>query len=85
MKRQQAKEMRELALPELAQKISSLRQELFSLQLTSRTSHVKNYAQFQTLRRDIARALTVLNEKRAEAYANAVAEAIKQMMASTEQ
>ncbi len=59
-----AEELRTLALTELDQKIDEMRRTLFSLKLNATTSHVKNVSQFKKLRRDIARGLTVLNEKK---------------------
>jgi len=81
MKSQLSQELRNLSLQELAQKIDELRRESFSLQLTARTSHVKNYAQFKILRRDVARALTIFNEKKMQAYSEALAEAVKEWTA----
>ena len=51
---------------ELKTKINSLRKELFSLRLNASTAHVKDYSQFNKLRRKIARGLTFLNNKERE-------------------
>jgi ribosomal protein L29 len=46
---------------ELAAKVEELRREYFMLKLNAATAHIKDYSQFQKLRRSIARALTYLN------------------------
>ena len=51
---------RELGPDELKKKIEGLRRELFSLRLNVST-HVKDYSQFNKLRKKIARGLTFLN------------------------
>lgn len=54
-------ELRGLKPQEIKTKIEEWRRELFGLRLNVRTSHVKNYAQFSILKRNIARGLTLLN------------------------
>lgn len=49
---------------ELKTKIDSLRRELFSLRLNASTAHVKDYSQFNKLRKKIARGSTILNDKK---------------------
>lgn len=61
----------------------TLRRDLFSLKLSSKTSHVKDVSQFSKLRKEIARTLTVLHQKRMQAYEQqffeAFAKALKEM------
>lgn len=54
--------MRSLPVEQLVEKIENMRRELFSLKLNSLTTHIKDYSQFKKLRRDIARATTILRE-----------------------
>jgi ribosomal protein L29 len=53
-------ELKGLKITEIETKIEGWRRELFGLRLNVKTSHVKNYAQFSTLRKNIARGLTCL-------------------------
>lgn len=53
-----------LSQEELGKKVNELKRELFSVRLNSMTAHVKDYSQFKRLRRSVARALTILNQKR---------------------
>jgi large subunit ribosomal protein L29 len=59
-----AKELRELTVDELAAKSRDLRGELFNFQVKHSTGQLENTARLRTLRREIARAETVLREKR---------------------
>jgi len=55
-----ARELRDLSAEELAAKSAELRRELFNLRLKHATGQLENTARLKTLRRDIARAETVL-------------------------
>ncbi len=55
--------MQELNFDELQQKVEQLQRELFSMRLNASTAHVKDYSQFNKLRKDIARVLTVIKQK----------------------
>ena len=57
-------ELKELSLEELAAKSGELRAELFNVRIKKATGQLENTAKLRTLRRDIARAETVLREKR---------------------
>ncbi|MCG8587969.1 MAG: 50S ribosomal protein L29 [Proteobacteria bacterium] len=59
-----ASELRELSVDELAQKLRETRDELFSAKVKHATDQLENTAKLSGLRRDIARAETVLREKR---------------------
>jgi large subunit ribosomal protein L29 len=58
------KEWRDLELDELEAKASQLRGELFTARIRKETGQLENTAKLRTLRRDIARAETILREKR---------------------
>jgi large subunit ribosomal protein L29 len=58
-----AKEWRELDLEEVEAKMGQLRTELFTVRIRKETGQLENTAKLRTLRRDIARAETILREK----------------------
>jgi large subunit ribosomal protein L29 len=58
-----AKELRELSLPELKEKLSQLREELFNLRFQKTIHRLENPLKIRNIKRDIARVLTVLKEK----------------------
>lgn len=47
----------------LVEKMVEYRTNLFKLRLASTTGHVKDYSQFKKLRRNLARALTYLQQR----------------------
>lgn len=57
-------ELRDLSVEELEAKSSELRGELFNVRIKKTTGQLENTARLSTLRRDIARAETILREKR---------------------
>ena len=62
-----AAELREADETELETRLSEAKQELFNLRFQIVTGQLDNSARIQTVRRDIARILTVLREKEIEA------------------
>ena len=58
------KEMRDLDIEELAAKTAELRNELFNARIRKETGQLENTAKLLTLRRDVARAETILRERR---------------------
>lgn len=56
-------ELRNLTTAEIEQKISSFKEELFNLRFQSATGQLDNPARLRTVRREIARAKTVLRER----------------------
>jgi large subunit ribosomal protein L29 len=58
-----AKEWRDLGLQEVETKMDQLRSELFTARIRKETGQLENTAKLRTLRRDIARAETILREK----------------------
>ncbi len=59
-----ASELRTLSEPELLAKSKELRDELFNARVKRSTGQLENTAKLQHLRRDVARAETVLAQKR---------------------
>jgi large subunit ribosomal protein L29 len=57
------RELRELTVEDLERKLSETRQELFNLRFQSATGALENPARIRLAKREIARVLTVLNEK----------------------
>jgi large subunit ribosomal protein L29 len=57
-------EFRELSIEELEAKSRELRGELFNVKIKKSTGQLENTAKLMLLRRDIARAETILSEKR---------------------
>lgn len=60
-----AKDIRDLGVEELAAKVGELEQELFNLRFQLHTGHLENTARISQAKKDIARAKTVLSDKRA--------------------
>jgi len=58
-------ELEKLKTTELTQKVSELRKELFDLKLQKSTTSVEKSHLLVTVKRDIARLLTVVNKKQA--------------------
>jgi len=60
-------ELRKATGEQLTETLGELRKQLFTLRVNATTAHVKDYSQFQKLRRGIARVLTEMrmrDEKR---------------------
>jgi large subunit ribosomal protein L29 len=62
-----AAELREADETELETRLAEAKQELFNLRFQIVTGQLDNSARLRTVRRDIARILTVLREKEIEA------------------
>ena len=58
-----AKDIRELTDEELAQRLTDTRQELFNLRFQAATGALENTARLGLAKREIARILTVQNER----------------------
>lgn len=58
-----ASEFRNMSLDELKQKEADLRKELFNLRFQQVTGEIENPLRIRHVRKDIARVLTVMNEK----------------------
>ena len=59
-----AAELRNLAVEELAQKSRELRDEYFNVKVKHATGQLESTAKLKQLRREVARVVTVLQEKR---------------------
>ncbi len=59
-------EVRELGVDELERRVAETRRELFNLRFQHATGQLENTGQLQEVRRNIARLLTVLNQKQRE-------------------
>lgn len=59
-----ASELRDLSREELETKSGELRAELFNVRMRKETGQLESTAKLRALRRDIARAETILREKR---------------------
>jgi large subunit ribosomal protein L29 len=62
-----ASDLREQTVEELRDKERELAEQLFALRLQKTTGQLENPAKLPYLRRDLARVLTVLSEKRQQA------------------
>jgi large subunit ribosomal protein L29 len=62
-----SKEIRELAPAEISTKLREIREQLLQLKLRKQTGQVEKTHELRTLRKDIARLETILNEKKAKA------------------
>jgi large subunit ribosomal protein L29 len=60
-----ARELRDLTDDELEQRLRDTRQELFNLRFQSATGALENSARLKLTKREIARILTVRNEREA--------------------
>ncbi|HEY3933501.1 MAG TPA: 50S ribosomal protein L29 [Gemmatimonadales bacterium] len=60
-------ELRDLTVEQLVAKLAELREERFKLRFRSATESIENPMQFRALRRDAARVITILDEKRRKA------------------
>jgi large subunit ribosomal protein L29 len=58
-----AKDVRELSVEELEQKLIESKEELFNLRFQNATGQLDNYKRLGVLRRDVARLKTILREK----------------------
>ena len=61
-----AAEARELDVEELQRRIAETQRELFNLRFQHATGQLENTGQLKEVRRNIARLLTVLNQKQRE-------------------
>ena len=61
-----AKELRELSVAELNQKLADLKEELFNLRFQHTVNQLENPLRLVAVRKDIARVKTLLGEKAAE-------------------
>jgi large subunit ribosomal protein L29 len=65
-----ADELRNKTPDQLRDQLVALKKEAFNLRFRKATSQLENTARMRTVRRDVARVKTILNQKAAEAAAN---------------
>jgi large subunit ribosomal protein L29 len=65
MKPKQLNELREQSVDQLQEKERELSQQLFALRLNKATGQLESPAKVRTVRRDLARVMTILRQKRA--------------------
>ena len=70
-----AGELRNKTPDELRTQLVELKKEAFNLRFQQATSQLENTARIRTVRRDVARVKTILNQKAAEAAKTQEAEA----------
>jgi large subunit ribosomal protein L29 len=58
-----AKELRELSIPELKERVAKLREELMNLRFQKTIHRLENPMRIRQVRREIARVLTIIKEK----------------------
>ena len=61
-----AKTLRERSPDELSKTLSDLEEQLFKLRFQKSTGQIENPVKIREVRKDIARVLTVINERRAQ-------------------
>jgi len=66
-----AKEIRELSLPELNDKLAKLKEELFNLRFQLAINQLDNPTRINAVKKDIARVKTVIRELELKDSANA--------------
>ncbi len=66
-----SKEIRDLTPAEITTKLREIREELLQLRLRKQTGQVEKTDKLRTLRKDIARLLTIQNQKKSAAPAAA--------------
>lgn len=71
-------ELLKLQISELEEKIEEWRATLLSLRLKSATSHIKDISQFKKLRKNIARGIVILNDKRTVKFFDDLLEFLQQ-------
>ncbi|MEM6482632.1 MAG: 50S ribosomal protein L29 [Pseudomonadota bacterium] len=62
-----AQELRDKTPDQLREELSNLKKEQFNLRFQAATGALENAARIKTVRRDVARVKTILNEKAAAA------------------
>jgi large subunit ribosomal protein L29 len=65
-----AKELLGKTPEQLREQLVSLKKEAFNLRFQAATNQLENTARMRAVRRDVARIMTVLNQKAAQAAAN---------------
>jgi len=74
VKKKELRELRELSPEELARRELELREELFVLMMRRGASQLENPKRLGTIRKDVARILTIIGEKNRDGAAAASSE-----------
>ena len=74
MARKNKEELMQCTYEQLTEKVDGWRRDLFGLRLNSASSHVKDVSQFKKLRKNIARGLTLMEQKKTLAILNMINE-----------
>jgi large subunit ribosomal protein L29 len=61
-----ARDIRQLPVKELQEKVAALEEELFNLRFQSKMGQLSNALRLRIVRKDVARVKTLINEKRGE-------------------
>ncbi len=70
---------------QLTEKVDGWRRELFGLRLSSASSHVKDVSQYKKLRRNIARGLTLMEQKKTAAILSMINDMLSKTVEQAEQ
>ena len=65
-----AQELKDKTPDQLKEQLLALKKEAFNLRFQQATNQLENTARMRAVRRDVARIMTVLNQKAAQAAAN---------------
>ena len=57
-------EIKELSFGQMKERLEQARRELFKMRLNAATSHIKDYSLFHKKRKEIARLLTYMQQRR---------------------
>lgn len=66
-----ARELRDMTVDELRQELENMYEELFNLRFQLSTNQLTNYNRIEHVKRDIARAKTILREREMQAKGEA--------------
>jgi len=66
-----ARELRDMTVDELRQELENMYEELFNLRFQLSTNQLTNYNRIEHVKRDIARAKTILREREMQARGEA--------------
>ena len=64
MKHDELTKLRDLTVPELAQKAKETKEQLFNLRFQLRTGHLSDFSRVKAVKREYAQIQTVISEKR---------------------
>lgn len=63
MAQAKAKELRDLTVDELKEKLEARKKELFSLRLQAKLGKLEKHSSIKMIKREVARVMTTLNQK----------------------